>query len=85
MFKHFGKINSPDTYKSSKEFILKYNEKNQGEFAEIMQYETGDFILAVCDTLSSRVHEIILAAGDICFVDATSNYDLQDTKIHFGL
>ena len=60
---------------------MKYNEKNRGEFAKIMQYETGDFIVAVCDPLSSRVHEVIPAAGDICFVDATSNCDLQDTKI----
>ena len=33
-----------------------------------MQYETGDFIVAICDPLSRRVHEVIPAAGDICFV-----------------
>ena len=72
MSRHFGAINSPDTYKRASEFIDNYNARNHGLFAKIMQYETGDFIVAVCDPLSQRVHEFIPAAGDICFVDATS-------------
>ena len=81
MSTNFGKINSPDTYRKATEFITKYNEKNKGLFAKIKQYESGDFIVAICDPLSQRVHEVVPAAGDICFVDATSNCDLQDTKI----
>ena len=59
------------------EFITKYNEKNKGLFAKIKQYESGDFIVAICDPLSQRVHEVVPAAGDICFVDATSNITLR--------
>ena len=49
MSKHFGKINSPDTYRKATEFITKYNERNRGLFAKIKQYESGDFIVAICD------------------------------------
>ena len=41
----------------------------------------NDTIVAVCDSLSRRVHEILPQAGDIVYVDATSNLDRQDSKL----
>ena len=41
----------------------------------------GETIVAVCDKLSKRVHKLLPQAGDIVYVDATSNLDRQDSKL----
>ena len=37
-------------------------------------------MMACCDPVSSRVHEVLKESGSIVFCDATSNIDRQDSK-----
>ena len=39
----------------------------------IEQLDDGEVIVAVCDQLSKRVHQVLPQSGDIVYVDATSN------------
>ena len=41
----------------------------------------GDTVVALCDKLSGQVHEVLPQAGDIVYVDATSNLDRQDSRL----
>ena len=76
----FGKINSPEAYEKAVEKVQEYNKKHGEELCVIKQME-GVTIVAVCDKLSKRVHNELPQAGDIIYVDATSNLDRQDSKL----
>ena len=76
----FGKINSPEAFAKAEEKVKAYNEKNN-EILCVIEQADGDTIVTVCDKLSQRVHEILPQAGDIVYVDATSNLDRQDSKL----
>ena len=80
MQKEFGKINSPEAVEKAVKKIKDYNEKN-GNILCVMEQIDGDTIVAVCDKLSRRVHEVLPQAGDIVYVDATSNLHRQDSKL----
>ena len=78
--KAFGKINSPEAFEKATQKVQEYNERNGDTLCVIEQMEDNT-IVAVCDNLSRRVHEILPQAGDIVYVDATSNLDRQDSKL----
>ena len=80
MQKQFGKINSPEAFEKATRKVREYNEKH-GETLCVIEQTDEDTIVAVCDKLSRRVHEIVPQAGDVVYVDATSNLDLQDSKL----
>ena len=71
--KSFGKINSPEAFQKAVQKINSYNEKNCEVVSSIKQTEDGETIVVVCDQLSKRVHKVLPQAGDIVYVDATSN------------
>ena len=71
--KVFGKINSPEAFEKAVQKVKEYNEKNRETLCSIKQTDDGETIVAVCDSLSRRVHKVLPQAGDIVFVDATSN------------
>ena len=81
MQKAFGKINSPEAYENAVKKVREYNEKQNDALCTIDQTEDGETIVAVCDFLSRRVHKVLPQAGDIVYVDATSNLDRQDSKL----
>lgn len=76
----FGKINSPEAYEKAVQKVKEYNEKHGNQCCVINQIENVT-IVAVCDPLSQRVHKLLPQAGDIVYVDATSNLDRQDSKL----
>ena len=80
MQEFFGKINSPEAFEKAKDKVKEYNEKHKEVLCVIAQIE-GETIVAVCDKLSKRVHKLLPQAGDIVYVDATSNLDRQDSKL----
>ena len=80
MQKSFGKINSPEAFEKALNKVKDYNEKNGDTLCVIEQID-GETIVAVCDMLSRRVHKLLPQAGDIVYVDATSNLDRQDSKL----
>ena len=43
--------------------------------------DQGDYCVVVCDNFCRRVHRLVPGAGDIVFVDATSGFDRQDSKL----
>ena len=45
----------------------------------VKQTATGETIVAIC--YLSRVHENILAGGDMLIIDATANLERNDTKL----
>lgn len=71
--KSFGKINSPEAYEKAVKKVKDYNEKNGDVVCSIEQTDDGETIIAVSDLLSKRVHKVLPQAGDIVYVDATSN------------
>ena len=71
----FGKINSIEAYTKALQMVADYNAKNGAELCSLKQTDAGDFYLACVDPLSLRIHEVLPQAGDILFVDATSNLD----------
>ena len=71
--KCFGKINSPEAYEKAVKKVKEYNEKNDANLCSIEQTDDGEIIVAVCDSLSRRVHKVLPQAGDVVYVDATSN------------
>ena len=71
--KVFGRINSPEAFEKAVKKVKDYNEKNLEALCSIKQTDDGETIVAVCDLLSRRVHKILPQAGDIVYVDATSN------------
>ena len=76
----FGKINSPEAFEKAVDKVKDYNEKHNENLCVIEQV-SGETIVAVCDKLSKRVHKLLPQAGDIVYVDATSNLDRQDSKL----
>ena len=79
--KEFGKINSPEAFKKAVDKVKDYNDKHGDILCTIEQTEDGETIVVVCDKLSRRVHKVLPQAGDIVYVDATSNLDRQDSKL----
>ena len=71
----FGKINSVEAYLKALQMVADYNARNGAELCSLKQTDAGDFYLACVDPLSLRIHEVLPQAGDILFVDATSNLD----------
>ena len=71
----YGKINSIEAFLKAKKMVEDYNAKNGAELCSLKQTDDGDFYLACVDPLSLRIHEVLPQAGDILFVDATSNLD----------
>ena len=65
--KKFGQINSPESFEKAKEKVNEYNEKNGDTLCVIEQLE-DDTIIAVCDKLSRRVHDLLPQAGDIAYM-----------------
>ena len=76
----FGKINFPEAFEKALTKAKEYNEKN-GEVLCLVEQVEGETIVAVCDMLTRRVHKLLPQAGDIVYVDATSNLDRQDSKL----
>ena len=76
----FGKINSPEAFEKAVNKVKAYNEKH-GEVLCVIEQVEDETIVAVCDQLSRRVHKLLPQAGDIVYVDATSNLDRQDSKL----
>ena len=80
--KIFGKINSAETFKRAEEKIKQFNEESGANVAKIKQINNeGDYCVVVCDNFCRRVHKYVPGAGDIIFVDATSGFDRQDSKL----
>ena len=77
----YGKINSPEAFEKAVTKVKDYNDKNNDSLCSIIQNDDGEVIVAVCDSLSRRVHKVLPQAGDIVYVDATSNLDRQDSKL----
>ena len=77
MEKTFGKINSPEAFEKAVLKVKEYNEKHAENLCSIEQTNDGDIIVAVCDSLSRRVHQVLPQAGDIVYVDATSNLGMR--------
>ena len=75
--KCFGKINSPEAYEKAVHKVKEYNEKHSANLCSIEQTDDGEIIVAVCDSLSRRVHKVLPQAGDVVYVDATSNLGRQ--------
>ena len=69
----FGKINSPEAYQKAVAKVKEYNDKREEVLCTIEQLDDGEVIVAVCDQLSKRVHQVLPQSGDIVYVDATSN------------
>ena len=69
----FGKINSPEAYEEAVAKVKEYNDKHEKVLCTIEQLDDGEVIVAVCDQLSKRVHQVVPQSGDIVYVDATSN------------
>ena len=80
MKENFGLLNSPESFRLAEEKVEKYNEKMGDEFAKVVQKDSGEFMIVVCDSLSRRVSEYVPQSGDILFMDATSNIDRGDSK-----
>ena len=80
MQEELGEINSPEAFERAVKKVQEYNEKHGEKLCVIKQIE-GATIIAVCDQLSKRVHKLLTQAGDIVYVDATSNLDRQDSKL----
>ena len=80
MKENFGLLNSPESFRLAEEKVEKYNEKMGDEFAKVVQKDSGEFMIVVCDSLSRRVSEYVPQSGDILFMDATSNSDRGDSK-----
>ena len=76
----FGKINSPEAFEKAVDKVKAYNDKH-GDVLCVIEQVDGETIVAVCDQLSRRVHRVLPQAGDIVYVDATSNLDRQDSKL----
>ena len=80
--KAFGKINTPEAFRKAEQKICEFNEKSGETVAKIKQLnDKGDYCVVVCDNFCRRVHRLVPAAGDIVFVDATSGFDRQDSKL----
>ena len=71
----FGKINSIEAYQIALKMVEDYNAKNGAELCSLKQTDAGEFYLACVDPLCLRIHDVLPQAGDILFVDATSNLD----------
>ena len=84
MQQNFGRINSPEAYRLALQQVEEYNRINgtpeRPILCSLKQTDSGDFMMACCDPLSSRVHEVLKESGSIVFCDATSNIDRQDSK-----
>ena len=80
--KAFGKINTPEAFRKAEQKICEFNEKSGETVAKIKQLnDKGDYCVVVCDKFCRRVHRLVPGAGDIVFVDATSGFDRQDSKL----
>ena len=80
--KLFGKINGPETFKIAEQKISEFNQKSGALVSKIKQLnDQGDYCVVVCDNFCRRVHRLVPGAGDIVFVDATSGFDRQDSKL----
>ena len=79
--KEFGSFGGPDTAKKASAKVDEFNKKHNKELAKFKQLPNGETVVAICDPLNRRVHELVPQAGDIVFVDGTSNVDLSDSKL----
>ena len=80
--KEYGKINSAATFRKAEQKICEFNEKSGATVAKIKQLnDKGDYCVVVCDNFCRRVYRLVPGAGDIVFVDATSGFDRQDSKL----
>ena len=61
----FGKINSPEAYEEAVAKVKEYNGKHEEVLCTIEQLDDGEVIVAVCDQLSKRVHQVLPQSGDI--------------------
>ena len=79
----FGSSNGVDVFQKVKNTITKYNTERGEKLSEVKQTATGETIVAICDSFNRRVHENILAAGDMLIMDATANLNRNDTKLFY--
>ena len=79
--KQYGRINSPEAFRLAEEKIAAFNEKSGEIVAKMKQLSDGEYVIAVCDNFCRRVHRYVPASGDIIFIDATSGFDRQDSKL----
>ena len=58
-YKRFGKINSPEAFQLAIDRVTAFNQKHQDTVCVVKHFgDRGDFIVAYCDYLNRRVHEV---------------------------
>ena len=58
-YKSFGKINSPEAFQLAIDRVTAFNQKHQDTVCVVKHFgDRGDFIVAYCDYLNRRVHEV---------------------------
>ena len=65
------------------EVVKDYNDSGCGK-AVLQEYDASigkAFILCIVTNLMARVHEKVLQAGEICYVDASASFDPLNTSI----
>ncbi|CAG8663417.1 10514_t:CDS:2 [Funneliformis caledonium] len=72
-----------DRAKNPAELVQDYNDKGQGK-AVLQEYDTHAgkaFILCIITSLMCRVHEKVLQAGELCYVNALASFDSLNSSI----
>ena len=77
----YGRMNSAESFRLSKEKIEKYCQDHGLELAKFTQREDKNYIAVLLDPMSLRVHETLPQAGDVVMLDATSGVDRIDSKV----
>ena len=78
-----GSRNGQSMFERLAEIVKDYNDSGSGK-AVLQEYNasTGKaFILCVVTNLMARVHEKILQAGEICYMDVSASFDPLNTSI----
>ena len=79
----FGSANGPDSFVKACEEIEKVNSKAGEKIASIRQLANGVVVVAVCDQLMRRTHQLVQQSGDVVFVDATGSLDRCNHQMSF--
>ena len=73
--KRFGSANGPDSYIRAVKIVERFNAEAGEKVASIRQLECGTVVVAVCDQLMKRAHELVPQSGDVMYVDGTGSLD----------
>ena len=79
----FGSANGPDSFVKACKEIEKVNSKAGEKIASIRQLANGVVVVAVCDQLMRRTHQLVQQSGDVVFVDATGSLDRCNHQVSF--